>query len=159
MLDRNSPFRFALTLLLALVVPFCCCDFSALLVGCTSCDAATHANSRTIAAHANAEPDHGHAAHGHCRGHTPQGGTDEPGPGTTPEKDHDDCTCGQNTGKMLTVEKSTLDLPTPMVVAILDWSELSDLRPLDPFKGWEVEKRVVERPQTTLLRMHCALIV
>jgi len=158
MLGRNSPFRFALTMLLAFVVPFCCCDFSILLVGCTSCDAATHGKSQVVAAQAGAERDHGHA-HGNCRGHSSQGDSDEPAPGTTPEKDQDDCTCGQNTGKMLTVEKSTLDLPAPVVVAILDWSGLSDLRPLDPFKGREIEKRVVERRQTSLLRMHCALIV
>ena len=157
MLNRNSPFRFVLTLLLALAVPFCCCDFRSLLTGCVSCDAEAPVKTETVAVLAGG---HDHASHSHCHGHSPKG-EDHNGstPGKAPEKDKHDCSCGKNTGKMLTVEKSTLELPAPVVVAILDWSLLTDLAPLDPFKGREVEKRVVERPQTSLLRMHCALIV
>lgn len=157
MLNRNSPFRCMLTLLLALAVPFCCCDFRSLLTGCVSCDAAPPETVKTVAV---SEGGHDHASHSHCHGHSPKGDDhDGSTPGKAPDQDKHDCSCGKNTGKMLTVEKTTLELPTPVVVATLDWSAITDLRPLDPFKGWEVEKRVVERPQTTLLRMHCALIV
>lgn len=158
MLNRNSPFRFVLTLMLALAVPFCCCDFRSLLTGCYSCDTATDA--RQVATHSGVEAELGHATHSHCHGHSSKG-DDHHGstPGKAPEKDQHDCSCGKNTGKMLTVAKSTLELPAPVLVAILDWSGSSDLRPLDPFRGRDAEKRVVERPQTSLLRMHCALIV
>ncbi len=160
MLNRNSPFRCVLTLLLALAVPFCCCDFRSLLSGCTSCDEVAPQGGQTVAVHSAAEAAHDHASHNHCHGHAPKGDDhDGSTPGKAPRKEQHDCSCGKNTGKMLTVEKSTLELPTPVVVATLDWSAITDLRPLDPFKGREVEKRVVERPQTSLLRMHCALIV
>jgi hypothetical protein len=160
MLHRGSPFRLLVTVLLAVAVPFCCCDFRSLLSGCTSCEAATPGSSQTVAVHSDADAGHDHATHSHCHGHAPTG-DDQDGstPGKAPEKDQHDCSCGKNTGKMLTVEKSTLELPAPVIVAILDWSRMSDLRPLDPFKGCEIENRVAERPQTSLLRLHCALIV
>lgn len=154
MLNRTSPFRFVLTLLLALAVPFCCCDLRSLLSGCASCDGSTGGDTRAIAT------DDGLSTHSHCHGHSPKGDEqDGSTPAEAPEKDQHDCSCGKNTGKMLTVAKTTLELPAPVVVAILDWFVMSDLRPLDPFKGREPEQRAVKRLQTSLLRMHCALIV
>ncbi|MFN7022052.1 MAG: hypothetical protein ACK4WH_12095 [Phycisphaerales bacterium] len=154
MLHRDSPFRLLVTVLLAVAVPFCCCDFRSLLGGCHSCEEATPATSQT------AEAGHDHADRIDNHGHSPTGDDHHRSdPGNAPEQDQHDCTCGNNTGTMLTVEKSTLELPTPVLVAIPEWSALTDLRPLDLFKGPEVEMRVVERPQTSLLRMHCALIV
>lgn len=156
--NRNSPFRFALTLLLALAIPFCCCDFRTLLGGCGSCEAAGIADPQTAAVPSH--EDEGHVAHSHCHGHAPKG--DDHGrsePGKAPSKDRHDCTCGKNTGKMLAVEKSPVELPAPVIVAILDWSGVSDCRPYAAFRGHHVEQRAVDQPATTLLRMHCALIV
>lgn len=60
---------------------------------------------------------------------------------------------------MLSVEKSTVQLSVPVVVAVLDWTLASDLLPPAQFRAHERQVRAVERPPTSLLRMHCALIV
>lgn len=160
MLNRTSPFRFVLTLLLAVAVPFCCCDLRSLLSGCASCGASTGGDTRTVAAHDDLDAADGLSTHSHCHGHSPKGDEqDESTPAKAPEKDQHDCSCGKNTGKMLTVAKTTLELPAPVVVAVLDWFVMGDLGSLDPFKGREAEQRAVKRLQTSLLRMHCALIV
>lgn len=160
MLNRTSPFRFVLTLLLAVAVPFCCCDLRSLLSGCAACDASTGADTRTVAVHDDSETRDTPATHTHCHGHSPKGDEqDGSTPANAPANDQHDCSCGKTTGKMLTVAKTTLELPAPVVVAVLDWFVMSDLRPLDPFKGRDAEQRAVKRLQTSLLRMHCALIV
>ncbi|MBS0190570.1 MAG: hypothetical protein JSR52_05415 [Planctomycetes bacterium] len=60
---------------------------------------------------------------------------------------------------MLTVQKSTVELPAPVVVAVLDWSIAVDLFPPTttrvPYRG----SSAIIRPPTSLLRQHCALIV
>lgn len=160
MLNRTSPFRFALTLLLAVAVPFCCCDLRSLLSGCSSCDASTGGHTRTVAAHNDLAADDGLSTHSHCHGHSPKG--DEQGgstPAEAPEKDQHDCSCGKNTGKMLTVAKTTLELPAPVVIAVLDWTLCADVLPPALLRGLDREMWVIERPQTSLLRQHCALIV
>ncbi len=60
---------------------------------------------------------------------------------------------------MLTVEKPAVDAAAPAMVAVLDWPALIDLSTSAPLKFREVGPRAIERPQTSLLRMHCALIV
>jgi hypothetical protein len=158
MSTRSGPFRSILTLILALAVPFCCCDLRALLTGCISCESATSGGGRSV----GVQPGDGHdcGGHGHCHGDAPSG-TDQDGstPGKEPVQDSHDCSCGKTTGKMLTVEKSTIELPAPVLVAILDWSATSDPRLFDAYRGREVDLRVRERLATSLLRMHCALIV
>ncbi|MCC6322971.1 MAG: hypothetical protein IT438_16225 [Phycisphaerales bacterium] len=156
MLSRSSPIRFVLTLLLALAVPFCCCDLRSLLAGCVSVGAKSE--SRPVAADRGEGTEQGHATH--CRCHS---SATDPHHGSTPEKgpgeDQHDCPCGKNTGKMLTVAQATFDLPAPVAVAILDWSGSTDLRPPASFRVRDIEQRAVGRPQTSLLRMHCALVV
>ena len=158
--NRASPFRFVLTLLLASAVPFCCCDFRSLLSGCISCEPATPWNTRSVVADSDSGAGPDGAADSHCHGQAPKGGErSRSTPGEAPEERQHDCSCDKNSGRMLTVEKSTLELPLPAIDALLAWSGVSDPRPLDPFRGHGVEQRVLVRPQSTLLRMHCALIV
>lgn len=160
MLNRTSPFRFVLTLLLALAVPFCCCDLRSLLSGCASCDTSTGGDTRTVAVHDDSEAHDTPATHSHCHGHSPKGDEqDGSTPAEAPEKDQHDCSCGKNTGKMLTVQKSTVELPVPVVIAVLAWAQPVDQVPLALIRGHERDQRVVQRPQTSLLRQHCALIV
>lgn len=160
MLSRTSPFRFVLTLFLMLAVPFCCCDVRSLLSGCGSCEVASLAAPKPTATSSHVDSDDGHTTHSRCHGHTSKGDDhDRSAPGNAPKKDQHDCSCGKTTGKMLTVEKSTFELSAPVVVAVLEWSGWSNFRAFDAFRGHHVEQRVVDRPATTLLRMHCALIV
>lgn len=161
MVQRGSPFRLLVTVLLAVAVPFCCCDFQALISGCASCEAPARQMDAEAVAHVHDDgAAHHHAAH---HEHAANHGTDTNGDhGTTPcgpgDEEHD-CNCGKTEGKMLTVQKSTLELPAPVVVAVLDWAQPADQVSLALFWGHDRDLRVVQRPQTTLLRLHCALIV
>ncbi|MFA6043891.1 MAG: hypothetical protein WC718_02805 [Phycisphaerales bacterium] len=161
MLQRGSPFRLLVTLLLVVAVPFCCCNFRSLLSTCSSCQAAPAAEEEEVeASHGysyHADSDHA-APHQHATGHKQheEGQSSIPcGPGD--EKHH--CNCEKNDGKMLTVQNSTVELPMPVVVAILDWSIAVDMLPPAATRVLYRGNVAVARPLTSLLRQHCALIV
>jgi len=159
MLQRGSSLRLLVTVLLAVAVPFCCCDFHSLLSGCASCEAPARQIDAEAVAHVHDDgAGHHHAAH-HEHSADPVTDGDQ---GTTPcgpgDEKHD-CNCGKTDGMMLTVQKSTVELPAPVVVAVLAWAQPVDQVPLALIRGHERDQRVVQRPQTSLLRQHCALIV
>jgi hypothetical protein len=138
--DRSSPFRLFVTLLLTVAVPFCCCDFHSWLSVCEPCDAATH--------QAAVEPlIHDHAAgfvHDHESDHHADRGT---------------ASTDGNQSTVLTVAKTTLEFPTPILVAILSFPTILESGALSPFRTGGRDLWVDSRPPTTLLRLHCALIV
>ena len=159
MLNSRGTFRLFVTLLLTVAVPFCCCNFHSLLIVCFPCEAASHTAGPELAVHHHGES----AAHNHESDHhstTASTAGIEPssapcGPG---HDDEHDCTCGKQ-DTLLTVAKSKLDLPTPVLVAILSFPAFADSSALPPFRAIERGLWVSARPPTTLLRLHCALIV
>lgn len=161
MLHRTSPFRFLLTVLLAVTVPFCCCDFHSVLSACAACESPATGREAHTQTHDHADG----AGHQHASTHHQKGDQDTPGDdhhGTIPDgPNHEkhDCTCDSSSGTMLSVEKSTVELPALVVVAVIDWVPLADLVPDALFRVHEREQRAVQRPPTSLLRLHCALIV
>jgi len=159
MLHRGSPFRLLVTLLLVVAVPFCCCNFHSWFSACASCEAPAASGEAATVAHVHADSSsHHHAAHHeHTTGTVADTHTDT-APCAPGDQKHD-CDCGKNSGMMLSVQKSTVELPAPVVVAVLDWALTSDLLPPVQFQAHEQQLRAVERPPTSLLRMHCALIV
>lgn len=60
---------------------------------------------------------------------------------------------------MLASVASTFEPPAPGVVAILDWFGLPALRQPEILNGEHGVYRAVEPPSTSLLRLHCALLV
>ena len=162
MLHRSSPFRLLVTLLLVVAVPFCCCDFRSLLGGCASCGAERPATAHDeMVAHARADGsahEHG-ACHQHATGHTRENADNHTPLPCGPGNDKHNCNCGKNDGKMLTVQKPTVELPASVVVAVLDWTMAADLVPLAVSRMPIRDISAVARPPTSLLRMHCALIV
>jgi hypothetical protein len=159
MLHRGSPFRLLVTLLLVVAVPFCCCNFRSLLSACSSCQAAPVAEEVEASLGHSHDADGDHATpHQHATGHKQhEGGQSSVPCGPGDEKHH--CNCEKNDGKMLTVQKSTVELPMPVVVAILDWSmAVGMLLPATDQVQFRGSSAIV-RPPTSLLRQHCALIV
>lgn len=157
MLTRSSHFRTFVALLLAVVVPFCCCNFHSWVSACASC---VPARSVEEGGHVAAnEHDHHGCRHSGALS-TNSGGDHREGP-VSPDDGSDphDCNCGKNQAKMVSVEKPTIDLVTTVVVAILDWSTSAwaAVEPSHTFVRGEVW--ACARPPTSLLRMHCALIV
>ncbi|MBL8765169.1 MAG: hypothetical protein JNM07_12960 [Phycisphaerae bacterium] len=148
-----------MTLLLVVAVPLCCCNFRSLLSTCSSCQAAPVAEEVEASHGHSHDADRDHAApHQHASGHKQHedGQSSVPcGPGD--EKHH--CNCEKNDGKMLTVQKSTVELPMPVVVAILDWSMAVDMLPPASNRVQYRGNPAIARPLTSLLRQHCALVV
>ncbi len=152
MMTGSSPIRFAVTILLVVAIPFCCCNYRSLLGGCRPCGGALPSEELPVTKVAQ---HHCHGGHEHGDGSQTDG--ESPAP-STPEKKHD-CKCDKNEGKMLTVEKTTVELPDPVAVAVLTWSSVADLSPdVHHLVALRDFSRAF-RPPTSLLRMHCALIV
>lgn len=158
MLDTRSPFRLLVTLLLAVAVPFCCCNFHSWLSDCAPCETASHATGTTLAVHSHAAGvGHDHDADHHAdSAKTPHGDT----PASPCERGHDegDCTCSKQS-TYLTVAKPTLEFPTPVLVAVLSFPAITDTWASLPSWTKEPDSWAFARPPTSLLRLHCALIV
>lgn len=158
MLHRDGPFRFVLTILVALAIPFCCCDVRSLIGECGSSRAAGPAGVHI--ARPDGETGRGASADPPCHGGCSQGDdVDQGTPSDPPGKDQHDCPCPKTTGKMLASVASTFEPPAPGVVAILDWFGLPALRQPEILNGEHGVYRAVEPPSTSLLRLHCALLV
>jgi len=158
MLDTRSPFRLLVTLLLAVAVPFCCCNFHSWLSACAPCEAASHVTETKLAVHSHAAGvGHDHDADHHAESaKTPEGNI----PASPCERGHDDgdCACSKQS-TYLTVAKPTLEFPTPIVVAVLSFPAITETWASLPSWTTERDSRAFARPPTSLLRLHCALIV
>ncbi|MBK9126252.1 MAG: hypothetical protein RL580_913 [Pseudomonadota bacterium] len=157
MLTRSGHFRTFVALLLAVMVPFCCCNFHSWVSACASCVPASPVDGdRQLAAK---EHDHKGCHHSGSKG-SDSGGDHHQGP-VSPEDDSDqhDCTCGKNQVKMMAGEKPTIELPTTVLVAILNWTTVAWAAPEPSITFVSGEVWACARPPTSLLRMHCALIV
>ncbi len=157
MLFRSSQFRTFIALLMAVVVPFCCCNFHAWVSACASCvPAAVVDGDRHVTA---SEHDHHGCHHSGTDAARSSGDHHEtptsPGDGSDPH----DCTCGKDQAKMMSGEKPTIDFALAVLVATLNWitSNWTSVEPAHTFVSGEVW--ACARPPTSLLRLHCALIV
>lgn len=161
MLLRSAQFRSFIAILLAVAIPFCCCNFRSLLAGNIACSAAvSFSEDGFVHAHAGPAKDHGSTIRGCCHGKSvTESGTSDTEPQSDPSDQPRNCSCDKSGGKMLSVEKPGLELPAQVVVGALEWAQRPELRPLDAVSGREPLRRAVHRPLTSLVRMHCALTV
>ncbi len=60
---------------------------------------------------------------------------------------------------MLSGEQIGLEIPPQVAIAVIEWLPFAELRPIETCGVREPASQAVERPQTSLVRMHCALIV
>jgi len=157
---RGAHSRSFIVILLVMTIPLCCCSFRTLMGGEIACHAAFFLEDELV--RASSSPARGHDAHAHgcCHGKSAtKRGASESGPQNDPSDRQRDCSCDKGGGKMLSVEKSVLELPAQVVVAALEWAPRPELRHPDPVRGREQFPPAVHRPLTSLVRMHCALIV
>ncbi len=155
MVQRASPFRLLVTLLLAVAVPFCCCNFHSWLSACGPCEAAEHSDDGDLAL----TGDHVKQTSDHQDADAPLSHHEDHNAPCGPSKDKDGpCSCGKSNAPMLTVEKSGMDLPMPVLLAVLPHSFVS---PLVQSVCSDVRRdsTSLARPPTSLLRLHCALTV
>ena len=174
MLHRGGTFRLLVSVLLIVAVPFCCCNFHAVMQSCAGCTDSTvtggsSENSGTRAA--------GHE-HSSCGTHEEGsnfrvktgcessltvkklGEPVRPGLPGLPEKgEHDSCACGSHVSKLPASAKVSFELPALIMAVIVDWPWMPGVTALDQPVVVGDDERGVARPRTSLLRLHCALMV
>ncbi len=156
---RNH-FRLFITALLAVVVPFCCCNLTSLLDEAGPFDVTSRASVRTAAARADTAEGVVQTMEACCKSKPRQSREHEqPAPEDSREKGKRDCLCCQAAGMMLTLKNTTLELSAPVVVAICQWERVPETRPACELRRHQAEARAIERHQSSLLRLHCALNV
>lgn len=60
---------------------------------------------------------------------------------------------------MVSVEKAAVDFPADVVIAIVAWASVADVVPTSAHFAPLRDLSAPIRPPTSLLRLHCALIV
>ncbi len=147
--------RVVLALYLAFALPWCCCRMSAAAACCESADPPDATASRTVDAHVREGHHHDHGDHHHQHGD--QAPESDQAPSPTGPSDHDDsCDCGCEAVGSLLLEKSvTIDYPV-LTVAAVTW--VASLAPLYRPSVRPLAARATG-PPTSLVRMHCALII
>ena len=154
MMGPHGTIQLLLAGYMALMMPLCCCYAS------SAAECCTRADESTVRLQAHHEHDHGEHAHKHDGGHqhqTPADDHQKCDP-SCPGHDNGSCDCGcDNPGhRSFTVEKpASLDMTLGFSPVVLPWltPRLNEqVRPNRPATN-------PPRPPTSLVRMHCALIV
>ncbi|MDX2147953.1 MAG: hypothetical protein SFZ23_10555 [Planctomycetota bacterium] len=160
MIFRSAQFRSFVAILLMVAIPFCCCNFRSLLAGNLACQSTSFAEDGVARASPNPTKAHGPSTRGCCHGKSvSNGGSFDSEPTSDTSDQPRECSCDKSGGKMLSVEKPGLELPAQVLVAVLEWAQRPELRLVDPVIGRGQLPHAVHRPLTSLVRMHCALIV
>lgn len=81
------------------------------------------------------------------------------GPCGPHHEDQNDCSCGKHDAKMLTGAKPSVEPPVSVIIAILDWVVTTDRASLAQITINRHDAWATARPPTSLLRLHCALVV
>ena len=164
----SGPFRFVLTIVLAMAIPFCCCKLNAFLVACSDCETSTDSLLVTGASSFNHTHVNISCHQSELNPHqvvlkltNTNNEHSKPPNGTEHNNKHGDgnCACGNHDSKMLTAIKSSVEFSTPVLIAVLPWQELSPLTLDLPTRVQFHHDWAQIRPPTSLLRLHCALIV
>lgn len=160
---RGRSFKSVVSLVLLIAVPFCCCNFRAWLTGNSHCDEDAGRNPVVAIAHLQADA---------CESdsntdHQPDSGrtkchealSDKSGPCSSHHGGQDDCSCGKHDSNLPAAAKPSCVLQTPVLVAILDWAPSTDRDSLAQSPIHRDDVWAVPRPPTSLLQLHCALVV
>lgn len=137
MLVRSATFRYLLALLMAIWSPMCLCQSNA------AADAPDHTQSQSTQHHDQEESDDSSHHHDGCPGHDHKGSK---------------CDCPQLTATTAKTDQA-FKVSFPQVIAILSWHESDWTVFSSKSLGCTRPIRAAPRPPTSLLGMHCALIV
>lgn len=160
MIRRLAHYRNIVAILWVVAIPFCCCNLRTLLAGDMARRAASYSDDGPVLAMTSPTEDQGPRARSCCQDNSAtKSGASHSGPQNDPSDQQRDCSCDKSGGKMLSVEKSALELPAQVVVAALEWAPRPELRHPDPVRGHVEFPPADHRSLTSLVRMHCALIV
>lgn len=153
MLDRGSPFRALVSLLLVVAIPFCCCSFKSWLGGQAGCHGVgiSDASGESLPAC--------HRCDTTAKTPNSDGADTQPrAPGEPTREPEGSCACGKHYTSQSGVEKPGAEVSPPILVAVLPETVPQLARAAFATRGLRFG-HVPPRPQTALLRLHCALIV
>lgn len=156
MLDRGSPFRGFISLLLAVVIPLCCCSLKSWLGGQAACHGGI-----PLVVPTGAPDDPLPGCHRHAKAEALGDEKTEPPPAFPSEPMESPagpCTCGKHYIGSSGVEKPGPDLSPPVVLAVIPVLA-PDLAGAALAVGAARHGQPPLQPQTSLLRLHCALIL
>ena len=154
MMGPHGTLRWLFAVYMALLMPLCCCYASSAVECCTPAD------ESTVRSQGHHEHEHGERAPKHDGGHDHQAPADDhyqcdP---SCPGHDNDSCDCGcdNQAHRFFTVEKSApIDTSLGFSHVVLPWLTLALSEQVGPNRP----ATNPPRPPTSLVRMHCALIV
>jgi hypothetical protein len=156
MMGPHGTIRLLFAGYMALLMPLCCCYASVATERCAPAD------ESTVRSQVPHEHDHGEHAHEHDGGHEHQAPTDDRHKCDPSCPGHDngscDCGCDDPGHRFFTVEKpASIDMTLGFLPVVLPWltpplNEQVRVRPTRPATN-------PPRPPTSLVRMHCALII
>lgn len=154
MTHPTGTFRWLVTVLTALCVPLCCCSLDSLFGDCGACggeDAVVQNGCHDEDAQAGSTP--GKAC---CHHHGSQQVADH---SATHQKHKDSgCTCGSD--KKIGTSGPDSKAPVPPITFAYVVPETAPLRlPIGMYSVLRAASWSLLRPDRTLLRLHCALIV
>ena len=161
----GGPFRYVLTLILAVAVPCCCCSFQVLMNaggGCASPSHAVTASGANSSCHKQGKSSchQKESKPGHEEGQLATTRGDDSASSADVGHTHEGgCACVKHDAKMLTTVKLAVEFSPPVLIALLPWPELSQVALSLPTGFQSQFDRPLPRTETSLLRLHCALIV
>jgi len=159
----GNPFRILISLLLVVAIPFCCCSFHALLAAHATCGPHAEAGSFVAVAHHHTEPSTPDHDADHPSDPASGGGNDPHHHSSVPcGPDHDNqnnCSCGKHDAKMLPGTTPIAVPPGPVLAATLPWTLINDRVPSARIAIVRHDALPIAKPPTSLLRLHCALVV
>jgi len=155
----SAPFRALIAALVVVGMQLCCCSTAWLV--CASCDDCAEGELSVVSDgyghdpaaaddhHASAQPDIGMSADEQHTDGSPCGGHNG-------DPDKGKCTCLARDPKPRPPEASKVDLPAPVLVAIVPTWDAVSFGVQAPWNLGVIDKALV---QTSLLRQHCALTI
>lgn len=145
---RTILFRPLITLLLAAWMPFCCCSLRSVVAAHISRETADDRTTEHYRSNRAAEG----CGCGRDDNETAPCHSDKPAPKNGP------CTCNKHKLATIGVEKNTIEFSTPILAyVVMEW-DVSVLQPRHSSVA-QYENRALHKPQTSLLRQHCALTI
>lgn len=160
MIDRDGLLRPIITILLAVTLPLCCCNFRLLLGGPVACHAVADDSARAAPLDEQRHDCCGSSGLSQESGAPDQAPSDQEEPGKSPAPPESSCNCGKS-NMVSSSHEEPGPQPSEIVIGAVPPAEMARAawdRSMEAARPAMIRNGVL-RPATSLLRLHCALSV
>lgn len=160
MIDRDGPFRPIITILLAVTLPLCCCNFRVLAGGPAACHAVAVDFARAAPLDEQRHDCCGSSGRSPASGAPGQAPSGQEEPGKSPAPPDGSCNCGKS-NMVSSSHEEPGPQPSEIVMGAVPAAEMARAawgRSVEMARP-AMTRNGVLRPATSLLRLHCALTV